>query len=91
MAIRKKKLISRPVNPLHPNISLHILHTVLYTFLKVLTRRFCSTTKNSLVCDHFLYSHEKRQLSLLALFGLENYFISWSDECIHANIKLRNM
>ena len=28
-----------PVNPLHPNISVHILHTVLYTFPKVLTRR----------------------------------------------------
>ena len=26
------------VKPLHPNISLHILHTVLYTFAKVLTR-----------------------------------------------------
>ena len=24
-----------PVNPLHPNISMHILHTVLYTFPKV--------------------------------------------------------
>ena len=28
------------LNPFHPNISLHILHTVLYTFPKVLTRRF---------------------------------------------------
>ena len=27
------------VNLLHPNISMHILHTVLYTFPKVLTRR----------------------------------------------------
>ena len=26
------------VNPLHPNISMHILHTVLYTFPEVLTR-----------------------------------------------------
>ena len=26
-------------NPLHPNISMHILHTVLYTFPDVLTRR----------------------------------------------------
>ena len=29
------------INPLHPNISLHILYTVLYTFPKVLTRRIC--------------------------------------------------
>ena len=26
-------------NPLHPNISMHILHTFIYTFTKVLTRR----------------------------------------------------
>ena len=30
-------------NPLHPNISMHILHTVLYTFL---TRRICLTIKS---------------------------------------------
>ena len=30
-----------PVNPLRPNISKHILHTVLYTFPKVLIRRLC--------------------------------------------------
>ena len=29
------------INPLHPNISMHILHTILYTFPKVLTRRIC--------------------------------------------------
>ena len=27
------------VNPLHPNINMYNLHTVLFTFLKVLTRR----------------------------------------------------
>ena len=32
-------------NPLHHNISMHILHTVLYTFPKVLTRRICLTIK----------------------------------------------
>ena len=26
---------------LHPNISMHILHSVLYTFPEVLTRRIC--------------------------------------------------
>ena len=30
----------------HPNISLHILHTVLYTFPEVLTGRICLTVKN---------------------------------------------
>ena len=35
-------------NPLHPNISMHILQTFLYTFPKVLTiRRICLTSKNS--------------------------------------------
>ena len=33
-------------NPLHPNISMHILHTVLYTFPRVLTRRICLTIKS---------------------------------------------
>ena len=34
------------LGPLQPNISMHILHTVLYTFLKVLTRRICLTIKS---------------------------------------------
>ena len=34
------------VDPLHPNISMHILHTVLYTFPRMLTRRICLTIKN---------------------------------------------
>ena len=29
------------VNPLHHKISMHFLHTVFYTFSKVLTRRIC--------------------------------------------------
>ena len=33
-------------NPLHPNISIHILHTVLDTFPKVLKRRICITIKS---------------------------------------------
>ena len=33
-------------NPLHPSISMHILHTVLSTFPKVLTRRICLTIKS---------------------------------------------
>ena len=34
------------LTPSHPNISMHILHTVLHTFLKVLTRRICLTVKS---------------------------------------------
>ena len=33
-------------NPLHPIISMHILHTVLCTFPKVLTRRICLSIKS---------------------------------------------
>ena len=38
---RKKFLLlkSKQFNSLHPNINMHILHTVLYTFVMVLTRR----------------------------------------------------
>ena len=36
-----------PLHPLHPNISVHILHTVTYTFPKVLMRKICSTIKSS--------------------------------------------
>ena len=35
-----------PFNPQHPNISMYILPTVLYTFLKVLSRRICLTMKS---------------------------------------------
>ena len=45
-------------NPLLPNISMHILHTVLWTFPNVLIRRICSQSRASLVDDHFLYSHD---------------------------------
>ena len=37
------------VNPLHPNISMHILHTVLFTFPMVLTKRIFSTSADSSV------------------------------------------
>ena len=36
----------QPLNPLHPNISKHFLHTVLNTFPKVPTRRICWTIKS---------------------------------------------
>ena len=36
-------IMSSDLNPLHPKISKHILHTVLYTFLKIMKRRNIST------------------------------------------------
>ena len=41
-------------NPLHPNISMHILHTFIYTFLKVLTRRICLAIGSLMVLLWFL-------------------------------------
>ena len=44
---------------IHPDISIHILHTVLFTIPKVLTRRIYLTVKSFfLIGDHFLYSHD---------------------------------
>ena len=37
---------------------MHILHTVLYTFPKEVTRRVCLTIKNFFSGDHFPYSHD---------------------------------
>ena len=44
-------------NSLHLNISMHILHTVLYTFPLVQVRRI-EQSRVSLVNDHFLDSYE---------------------------------
>ena len=43
-------------NPLHPNISIYLLHTPLSLFLLVLTRRIHLKIKTSKVGDRFLYS-----------------------------------
>ena len=43
-------------HPLHPHISIHILHTLLYMFPLVWIRRICFTIKASQVGNHFLYS-----------------------------------
>ena len=45
------------INPSHPNISKHILHTVLYTFPIILTRRV-SQSRAAYVGDQFVYSQE---------------------------------
>ena len=42
---KKKFDMKASFNPLHPNISMHILHTVLCTFPKVLRRRICLTIR----------------------------------------------
>ena len=36
----------RPMAPFHPNISIHIPQTVLFTFLMVLTKRICLTIRS---------------------------------------------
>ena len=54
--ICEKWLIASPswqvisLNPLHLNTSMHVLHTVLYTLPKVLTRRICVTIIMTLTC-----------------------------------------
>ena len=60
MYFREKVLVLRRflLNPLHPNIKMHILHTIPNTFPKILTRKSCLTTESSFVGDHFLYSHD---------------------------------
>ena len=46
-------------NPLHPNISVHILHTALYTFLMSLTRRICLTIKSFMNSQSFHNCHDR--------------------------------
>ena len=45
-------------NPLHPHISMHILHTFLCTLLWYWQREFVKQSRASLVGDHFLYSRD---------------------------------
>ena len=63
------------VNPLHPKIRMHFLHTVLYTSLEALIRRICLTIKNafswwSLI--FFLYSCD-----LNVWFRVDNVRRNW--------------
>ena len=41
----------------HPDISIHLLHTVLFTFPVVVTGRICLKIRSFLDSDHFLFSH----------------------------------
>lgn len=46
------------INPLRPDIKIHILFTVLYAFLMELVRRICLNINTSHTGDLFLYSHQ---------------------------------
>ena len=46
------------INPLHLNISMYVLHTVLFTFPTLLTKIICLSIKSFLVRDHFLDSRD---------------------------------
>ena len=45
------------VNLQHPNISLHLLHIILFTFFRCCQEEFVQLLRVSLVSNHFLYSH----------------------------------
>ena len=45
-AIQVKTVYKKLLTFLHPNISMHILLTVLYTFPMILTKRICLTIKS---------------------------------------------
>ena len=53
---RKKENVN--LNLLTLYISMHILHTVLCTFTKLLSRRICLQSRASLAGDLFLYSYD---------------------------------
>ena len=50
------------LNPFHPYISMHILHTVLYTFLQFWKGELLQQSRASLVSDQVLYSHDQNVL-----------------------------
>ena len=67
------------VKPVHPNISMHILHTVLCAFPKVLTRRICLKIKSfcilmTLMSDSGLI--EQGEIRCLSLLGCKGSIIS---------------
>ena len=55
------------IDPLHPYISMHILHTVLSIFSKVLTRRICLTIKS-------LYNKWSSHLFLSHLWVIQGWY-----------------
>ena len=53
--LRVKRYLSC-LDPLHPKIIMHILHTVLCTFPEFYQGEFVKPSRASLVSDNFLYS-----------------------------------
>ena len=53
-----QRLRQKPGAKLHPNISMHILPTVLFAFLKVLTGRICLTIESSSSWSSLRYSRD---------------------------------
>ena len=51
-------LLFAQLNFLHPNINIHILHTVLVTFTMLLIGEFSWQSGASSISDHFLYSYD---------------------------------
>ena len=45
-AIQVKTVYKKLLTFLNPDISMHILHTILYTFPMILTKRICLTIKS---------------------------------------------
>ena len=46
------------INPLHSNISIHILYTVLYTFPQCRQGEFVWQSRTSFIGDHFLHQYD---------------------------------
>ena len=75
----------KTINSWHPSISIHILHTVLNTFSRVLTRRTCFTPRVffqlviisfilvTSMCDSGIVNGEIRCTSLLGVKGWSQY------------------
>ena len=68
----------RKLNPLPPNISMDILHMVLCSFCKVLTRRICVTIKSffgwmiiSIIGVTFMCDIVRKNKMLVTLTGLK--------------------
>ena len=77
------------LNPLHPNISIHILNTIHHTFPKVLTRRICLIIKSCSSISSFLITlmfdlgvilyGEIRCWSVLEIKGLSDHSMQVKD------------
>ena len=75
-------------NPLHPNISMQVLHTVLSTFPLVLTRRICKPIKSFLnLWSLILYSFNRNLLFRDDTVGRNKMLFSFREYIyMHENI-----